>query len=141
MAGILMAYMDGILREASLSEPVATELHLLSGVLLQIYGLQGQALGRSLASLIVARRQLWLSQARVPDTDKAACKTRRYPRGILLASRGGDLAAIPPRPRGFSASGHATPSPRSGVGQVEPLAGSSGVDYHQDGYGSHDSAG
>ncbi|MGH0133089.1 UNVERIFIED_CONTAM: hypothetical protein FKN15_046010 [Acipenser sinensis] len=32
----------------------------------------GQALGRSLASLIVARRQLWLSQARVPDADKAA---------------------------------------------------------------------
>ncbi|MGH0186159.1 UNVERIFIED_CONTAM: hypothetical protein FKN15_020412 [Acipenser sinensis] len=46
------------------------ELHLLSSTLLQISGLQGQALGRSLASLIVAHRQLWLSQARVPDVDK-----------------------------------------------------------------------
>ncbi|MGH0180247.1 UNVERIFIED_CONTAM: hypothetical protein FKN15_003671 [Acipenser sinensis] len=46
------------------------ELHLLSSTLLQISGLQGQTLGRSLASLIVAHRQLWLSQARVPDVDK-----------------------------------------------------------------------
>ncbi|MGH0132065.1 UNVERIFIED_CONTAM: hypothetical protein FKN15_066249 [Acipenser sinensis] len=30
------------------------------------------ALGRSLASLVVACRQLWLSQARVLDEDKAA---------------------------------------------------------------------
>ncbi|MGH0126228.1 UNVERIFIED_CONTAM: hypothetical protein FKN15_026827 [Acipenser sinensis] len=71
MASVLMAYMDGVLREAPLPEPVATELHLLSGTLLQISGLQGQALGQSLASLIVAHRQLWLSQARVPDADKA----------------------------------------------------------------------
>ncbi|MGH0147378.1 UNVERIFIED_CONTAM: hypothetical protein FKN15_010303 [Acipenser sinensis] len=62
-AGILTAYLDGILREASLPEPVALELRLLSAMLLQISGLQGQALGRSLASLIVAHRQLWLSQA------------------------------------------------------------------------------
>ncbi|MGH0125946.1 UNVERIFIED_CONTAM: hypothetical protein FKN15_025166 [Acipenser sinensis] len=47
------------------------ELRLPSSTLLQISGLQGQALGRSLASLIVARRQLWLSQARVPGSDKA----------------------------------------------------------------------
>ncbi|MGH0174847.1 UNVERIFIED_CONTAM: hypothetical protein FKN15_068738 [Acipenser sinensis] len=38
----------------------------------KISGLQGQALGWSLASLIMARRQLWLSQASVPDADKAA---------------------------------------------------------------------
>ncbi|MGH0152754.1 UNVERIFIED_CONTAM: hypothetical protein FKN15_064433 [Acipenser sinensis] len=44
-------------------------LCLLSSML-QISGLQGQALG--LASLIVAHRQLWLSQARVPDANKAA---------------------------------------------------------------------
>ncbi|MGH0123276.1 UNVERIFIED_CONTAM: hypothetical protein FKN15_021016 [Acipenser sinensis] len=48
------------------------ELRLLSRMLLQISGLQGQALGRSLTSLIVAHRQLWLSQARVPDADKVA---------------------------------------------------------------------
>ncbi|MGH0136936.1 UNVERIFIED_CONTAM: hypothetical protein FKN15_006869 [Acipenser sinensis] len=50
---------------------MATELCLLSSTLLQISGLQGQALGQSLASLVVARRQLWLSQARVSDADKA----------------------------------------------------------------------
>ncbi|MGH0161436.1 UNVERIFIED_CONTAM: hypothetical protein FKN15_064024 [Acipenser sinensis] len=61
-AGILTTYMDSILREAPLPEPMATELRLLSGTLLQISGLQGQALGRSLASLIVAPRQLWLSR-------------------------------------------------------------------------------
>ncbi|MGH0134365.1 UNVERIFIED_CONTAM: hypothetical protein FKN15_072355 [Acipenser sinensis] len=44
----------------------------MSSTLLQISGLQGQALGRRLASWIVAHRQLWLLQARVPDADKAA---------------------------------------------------------------------
>ncbi|MGH0127699.1 UNVERIFIED_CONTAM: hypothetical protein FKN15_021529 [Acipenser sinensis] len=67
-----MAYMDGVLHDVPLSEPVTTKPRLLSSTLLQISGLQGQALGRSLASLIVARRHLWLSQARVPDVDKAA---------------------------------------------------------------------
>ncbi|MGH0173011.1 UNVERIFIED_CONTAM: hypothetical protein FKN15_008488 [Acipenser sinensis] len=37
---------------------------LISSMLLQISGLQGQALDQSLASLVVARGQLWLSQAR-----------------------------------------------------------------------------
>ncbi|MGH0157592.1 UNVERIFIED_CONTAM: hypothetical protein FKN15_051013 [Acipenser sinensis] len=69
---VLTAYMDGVLRKAPLPELVATELCILSITLLQISGLQGQALGRSLASLIVACRQLWLSHARVPDADKAA---------------------------------------------------------------------
>ncbi|MGH0132293.1 UNVERIFIED_CONTAM: hypothetical protein FKN15_059377 [Acipenser sinensis] len=72
MVGILTAYMGGILREAPLPELVASKLRLLSGTLLQISGLQVQAIGWSLASLEVARRLLWLSQARVPDTDKAA---------------------------------------------------------------------
>ncbi|MGH0132978.1 UNVERIFIED_CONTAM: hypothetical protein FKN15_020896 [Acipenser sinensis] len=63
---VLMAYMDGVLREAPLTELVATELRLLSDTLLQMSGLQGQALGQCLYSLIVAHRQLWLSQARVP---------------------------------------------------------------------------
>ncbi|MGH0133340.1 UNVERIFIED_CONTAM: hypothetical protein FKN15_067227 [Acipenser sinensis] len=62
-ARVLMGYMDGVLREAPLPERVATELRLLSSMLLQISGLQGKALGGSLASLIVACRQLWLSQA------------------------------------------------------------------------------
>ncbi|XP_058885870.1 uncharacterized protein LOC131737915 [Acipenser ruthenus] len=36
-AGILTAYMDSVLREAPLPEPVATELRLLSSMLLQIF--------------------------------------------------------------------------------------------------------
>ncbi|MGH0179287.1 UNVERIFIED_CONTAM: hypothetical protein FKN15_001963 [Acipenser sinensis] len=72
MVGLLTAYLDGILKTAPLPEPVASELRLVSGTLLQISGFQGQALGRSLAGLIVAQRQLWLSQARVPDMDKSA---------------------------------------------------------------------
>ncbi|MGH0131296.1 UNVERIFIED_CONTAM: hypothetical protein FKN15_047047 [Acipenser sinensis] len=55
-ASILTTYLHGILREAPLPEPVASELHLLSGTLLQISGLQGQALGQSLASLLVSHR-------------------------------------------------------------------------------------
>ncbi|MGH0141468.1 UNVERIFIED_CONTAM: hypothetical protein FKN15_074076 [Acipenser sinensis] len=65
---MLTAYMDGVLRETPLPEPVTTKLHLLSSTLLQISGLQGQALSRSLASLVVALTQLWLSQARVRKT-------------------------------------------------------------------------
>ncbi|MGH0121270.1 UNVERIFIED_CONTAM: hypothetical protein FKN15_074843 [Acipenser sinensis] len=52
--GMLTAYMDGVLCETPLPEPVATELRLLSSTLLQISGLQGS---RSLASLVVAHRQ------------------------------------------------------------------------------------
>ncbi|MGH0170033.1 UNVERIFIED_CONTAM: hypothetical protein FKN15_077959 [Acipenser sinensis] len=71
-AGLLTAYLDGILQSAPLPQPVASELRLVSGMLLQISGFQVQALDRSLAGLIVTHRQLWLSQARVPDTDKSA---------------------------------------------------------------------
>ncbi|MGH0128348.1 UNVERIFIED_CONTAM: hypothetical protein FKN15_055774 [Acipenser sinensis] len=63
--------MDGIRQEALFPELMVSELCLLSGTLFHI-GLQGQALGWSLASLVVACRQLWLSQARVPNVDKAA---------------------------------------------------------------------
>ncbi|MGH0119323.1 UNVERIFIED_CONTAM: hypothetical protein FKN15_002126 [Acipenser sinensis] len=70
-AGLLTAYLDGVLQSAPLPEPVASELRLVSGTLLQISGFQGQALDRSLAGLAVACRQLWLSQARVPDADKS----------------------------------------------------------------------
>ncbi|MGH0166639.1 UNVERIFIED_CONTAM: hypothetical protein FKN15_051178 [Acipenser sinensis] len=72
MAGLLMAYLDSILQLAPLPEPVDTKLRLVSGTLLQVSGFQGQALGRSLAGLVVACRKLWLSQAKVPDTDKSA---------------------------------------------------------------------
>ncbi|MGH0148236.1 UNVERIFIED_CONTAM: hypothetical protein FKN15_012173 [Acipenser sinensis] len=72
----------GVLRLAEFPQVDSTIVALVSpyglpgwhfaGTLLQISGFQGQALGRSLASLIAVRRQLWLSQARIPDTDKSA---------------------------------------------------------------------
>ncbi|MGH0162223.1 UNVERIFIED_CONTAM: hypothetical protein FKN15_070887 [Acipenser sinensis] len=40
-ASVLTAYLDGVLREALLPKPVASELRLLSDTLLQISGLQG----------------------------------------------------------------------------------------------------
>ncbi|MGH0155830.1 UNVERIFIED_CONTAM: hypothetical protein FKN15_052545 [Acipenser sinensis] len=55
-ASVLTAYVDGVLHEAPLPEPVASELRRLSDTLLQISGLQGQALGRNLAGLVVACR-------------------------------------------------------------------------------------
>ncbi|MGH0153493.1 UNVERIFIED_CONTAM: hypothetical protein FKN15_055371 [Acipenser sinensis] len=63
--GLLTAYLDGMLRSVTLPEPLASELRTVSSSLLQISGFQGQALGRSLAGLVVAHRQLWLSQVRV----------------------------------------------------------------------------
>ncbi|RXM31580.1 hypothetical protein EOD39_6844 [Acipenser ruthenus] len=70
-AGLLTAYLDGILQSAPLCELVASELCLVSITVLQIFGFQGQALGRSLC-IVVAHRQLWLSQGRVSDEDKSA---------------------------------------------------------------------
>ncbi|MGH0129163.1 UNVERIFIED_CONTAM: hypothetical protein FKN15_038851 [Acipenser sinensis] len=70
-ASLLTAYLDGA-QSAPLPEPVVSQLHLVSGMLLQFSGCQGQALGRSLARMVVARRQLWLYQARIPDADKSA---------------------------------------------------------------------
>ncbi|MGH0118247.1 UNVERIFIED_CONTAM: hypothetical protein FKN15_057481 [Acipenser sinensis] len=55
-ASVLTAYLDGVLREASLLEPVVSELCFLSDTLLQISGLQGQALGQNMAGLVVARQ-------------------------------------------------------------------------------------
>ncbi|MGH0129814.1 UNVERIFIED_CONTAM: hypothetical protein FKN15_047167 [Acipenser sinensis] len=60
--GFLMAYLDGVLRSVALPEPLASELCTVSDTLLQILGFQGQALGRSLAGLMVVRCQLWPSQ-------------------------------------------------------------------------------
>ncbi|MGH0128396.1 UNVERIFIED_CONTAM: hypothetical protein FKN15_034637 [Acipenser sinensis] len=71
-ASLFTAYLDGMLRSVAFPEPLASELHLVSGMLLQISGFQGQALGRSLANLVVAHRQLWMSQVRVSDADKSA---------------------------------------------------------------------
>ncbi|MGH0134630.1 UNVERIFIED_CONTAM: hypothetical protein FKN15_029710 [Acipenser sinensis] len=68
--GLLTAYLFGMQQSVSLPELLASELHLVSGTLLHLSGFQGQALGRSLVGLVVARR-LWLSQVRVQDADKS----------------------------------------------------------------------
>ncbi|MGH0170314.1 UNVERIFIED_CONTAM: hypothetical protein FKN15_070051 [Acipenser sinensis] len=83
--GLLTAYLDGMLHSVTLPEPLASELPAVSGTLLQISGFQGQTLGRSLAGLVVARRQLWLSQVRVPDADPYW--TCLSPLAILLDQR------------------------------------------------------
>ncbi|MGH0120091.1 UNVERIFIED_CONTAM: hypothetical protein FKN15_062781 [Acipenser sinensis] len=57
---------------AVLGCPACHFSHRGQDVLRHLCGFPGQALGRSLASLVVAHRQLWLSQAKVPDTDKTA---------------------------------------------------------------------
>ncbi|MGH0120193.1 UNVERIFIED_CONTAM: hypothetical protein FKN15_006354 [Acipenser sinensis] len=46
------------------------ELRLINRNLLWLSKLSGQAIGRNLAALVAACRQLWLSQARVLDADK-----------------------------------------------------------------------
>ncbi|MGH0150086.1 UNVERIFIED_CONTAM: hypothetical protein FKN15_039686 [Acipenser sinensis] len=40
--GLLTAYLDGMLCSVTLLEPLASELHTVSGILLQISGFQGQ---------------------------------------------------------------------------------------------------
>ncbi|MGH0133699.1 UNVERIFIED_CONTAM: hypothetical protein FKN15_053287 [Acipenser sinensis] len=61
---ILTAYLDDLLTRLRY-QSLWSRSSASSTTLLQMSGLQGQALGRSLASLVVARRQLWLSQATV----------------------------------------------------------------------------
>ncbi|MGH0173177.1 UNVERIFIED_CONTAM: hypothetical protein FKN15_065628 [Acipenser sinensis] len=63
--------MEAQFKKAYAAEVQVMRLANTAGTLLQISGFQGQALGRSLEGLLVARRQLWLSQARVPDADKS----------------------------------------------------------------------
>ncbi|MGH0122142.1 UNVERIFIED_CONTAM: hypothetical protein FKN15_042913 [Acipenser sinensis] len=66
--GILTAYMDGVLREAPLRAGGHRTMSPVQHAATYIMGM---------ASLVVARRQLWLSQARVPDTDKAVLQKCR----------------------------------------------------------------
>ncbi|MGH0177877.1 UNVERIFIED_CONTAM: hypothetical protein FKN15_076040 [Acipenser sinensis] len=85
-ARLLMVYLDGILQSATLHEPVASELSLVSVMLLQISGFKGKALGRNLAGLIVAN---------------------------IRASSGSDPATVPPRMGGILTDGLDAPFPCS----------------------------
>ncbi|MGH0131820.1 UNVERIFIED_CONTAM: hypothetical protein FKN15_055947 [Acipenser sinensis] len=53
------------------SAALRSELVTVSQLLVRLAQLNSRAQGRSIASLVVARRQLWLSQARVQELDKA----------------------------------------------------------------------
>ncbi|MGH0131707.1 UNVERIFIED_CONTAM: hypothetical protein FKN15_047538 [Acipenser sinensis] len=72
----LVAYQATLLQALSVnhrpSQRTMEELRLVTGHLLQLSKFNGQALGRGLAVLIDARRQLWLSQAWVPVGNKAS---------------------------------------------------------------------
>ncbi|MGH0123952.1 UNVERIFIED_CONTAM: hypothetical protein FKN15_009464 [Acipenser sinensis] len=52
-------------------QPQLNELSLVNNHLLQLSKYNGQVLGRSMAALAAARRQLWIAQARLPYKDKA----------------------------------------------------------------------
>ncbi|MGH0129116.1 UNVERIFIED_CONTAM: hypothetical protein FKN15_037184 [Acipenser sinensis] len=73
VASLLMVYQAALLRDLPECPSVAlrTELGAIAQLLVKLAQLNAQAQGRSIASLVVARRQLWLLQARVQEPDKA----------------------------------------------------------------------
>ncbi|MGH0180446.1 UNVERIFIED_CONTAM: hypothetical protein FKN15_013805 [Acipenser sinensis] len=68
-AGLLTVYQSQLLQDlsAQLSPHIINELRLVNDQQLPIARHSGQAIGCNLGALVVARRQLWLSQASVPD--------------------------------------------------------------------------
>ncbi|MGH0165788.1 UNVERIFIED_CONTAM: hypothetical protein FKN15_055387 [Acipenser sinensis] len=73
VASLLTVYQASLIRDLPehLSPSLKAELALVAQFLVKIAQLNARAQGRSIASLVVARRQLWLSQARVQEPDKA----------------------------------------------------------------------
>ncbi|MGH0138598.1 UNVERIFIED_CONTAM: hypothetical protein FKN15_067030 [Acipenser sinensis] len=73
VASLLLVYQVSLVKDLPEHPSVflRTELVLVAQLLVKIAQLNAQAQGRSIASLVVARRQLWLSQARVQEPDKA----------------------------------------------------------------------
>ncbi|MGH0138307.1 UNVERIFIED_CONTAM: hypothetical protein FKN15_003618 [Acipenser sinensis] len=72
---VLVAYQAQLIRSLSENHRPSSqldELCLISRNLLRSSKLSGQVIGRNLAALVAAHRQLWLSQARVLDGDKTA---------------------------------------------------------------------
>lgn len=68
--------------------------------------LNARAQGRSIASLVVARRQLWLSQARVQELDKAQLLDAPISPGhTFISSGGGDAATLRQGAGGVAANG------------------------------------
>ncbi|MGH0139828.1 UNVERIFIED_CONTAM: hypothetical protein FKN15_009949 [Acipenser sinensis] len=73
VASLLTVYQAALLRDLPECPSVAlrTELGAIAQLLVKLAQLNARAQGRSIASLVVARSQLWLSQARVQEPDKA----------------------------------------------------------------------
>ncbi|MGH0145416.1 UNVERIFIED_CONTAM: hypothetical protein FKN15_040346 [Acipenser sinensis] len=69
VASLLTVYQAELVKDPSVS--LRAELALVAQLLVKIAQLNARAQGRSIASLVVARRQVWLSQARVQEPDKA----------------------------------------------------------------------
>ncbi|MGH0132908.1 UNVERIFIED_CONTAM: hypothetical protein FKN15_064714 [Acipenser sinensis] len=72
VASLLTVYQAALLRDLPEcpSAALRTELGTVAQLLVKLAQLNARAQGRSIASLVVARRQLWLSQARVQEPDK-----------------------------------------------------------------------
>ncbi|MGH0136884.1 UNVERIFIED_CONTAM: hypothetical protein FKN15_019561 [Acipenser sinensis] len=72
LANLLSVYQASLVKDLPehLSVSLRAELALVTQLLVKIAQLNARAQGRSIASLVVARRQLWLSQVRVQDPDK-----------------------------------------------------------------------
>ncbi|MGH0128847.1 UNVERIFIED_CONTAM: hypothetical protein FKN15_052904 [Acipenser sinensis] len=73
VASLLSVYQASLVKDLPENPSVSlrVELALVAQLLVKIAQLNAQAQGRSIASLVVARRQLWLSQARVQEPEKA----------------------------------------------------------------------
>ncbi|MGH0172358.1 UNVERIFIED_CONTAM: hypothetical protein FKN15_063415 [Acipenser sinensis] len=73
VASLLAVYQASLVKDLPEhpSASLRAELALVAQFLVKIAQLNAQAQGRSIASLVVARRQLWLSQVRVQEPDKA----------------------------------------------------------------------
>ncbi|MGH0149408.1 UNVERIFIED_CONTAM: hypothetical protein FKN15_015405 [Acipenser sinensis] len=73
VASLLTVYQAALARDLPEcpSAALRSELVTVSQLLVRLVQLNARAQGRSIASLVVARRQLWLSQARVQEPDKA----------------------------------------------------------------------
>ncbi|MGH0116180.1 UNVERIFIED_CONTAM: hypothetical protein FKN15_074821 [Acipenser sinensis] len=73
VASLLTVYQATLLRDLPEcpSAALRTELGTIAQLLVKLAQLNARAQGRSIASLVVARRQLWLSQARLQEPDKA----------------------------------------------------------------------
>ncbi|MGH0158644.1 UNVERIFIED_CONTAM: hypothetical protein FKN15_056174 [Acipenser sinensis] len=75
VASLLTVYQASLVKDLPehLSASLRAELALVAQFLVKIAQLNARAQGRSIASLVVARRQLWLSQARVQEPARPPC--------------------------------------------------------------------